>query len=474
MENLKKELDEALGGFKSALADQAKQIAEYGETKAATAKHIDELGKTIEALQTEVTGIQSNYDKLTAKKNRIGGGAPEQKSPGLATIESEVFEEFMKKGLKDSGPIECPSFHTKSGILTSDPASGGAWIDPFRDPNLIIPAERTLRLRDLMAVSPLSTGGYEYAEETGYANLCTALTTGYAAGVTTINVENPHGILFSAAGVPAQIGNDANREDILVTAVDTATGDVTLAAPTVNAHNANDPFWAAVFGCTPETQIKPQAQIDFALRTLSVCTVAHWIPIARQLLDDNAAVQGTIDQRLIYGLKLAEEHQMLYGDGQGNLQGILKHSGINQYAWNSGPSTDTKLDAIRRGMTLSRLAEYPTTGTVINPLDWEDIELAKGSDNHYIWTTAPGSGAQMQVWRVPVVETTAIEAGTILTGAFGLGAKIWDREDANVRFAEQHDNFFVRNMVAMLAEERLLQAIYRPEAFTAIDVTTAP
>jgi HK97 family phage major capsid protein len=64
-----------------------------------------------------------------------------------------------------------------------------------------------------------------------------------------------------------------------------------------------------------------------------------------------------------------------------------------------------------------------------------------------------------------VVETAAIAEGTFLTGAFGLGATLYDRQQANVRIAEQHADFFVRNAMAILAEERLGLACKRPESF---------
>jgi hypothetical protein len=475
--DIKAELDKALKGFTETLDAQKKEIATHGESSQKTADALDEIGKQVEGLQTKMTGVESMYDKLTAKKNRGGfGGADEAKSAGQHVIADESFAQFAEVKGKASHEIAVPSFHQKS-ILTTAADSGGALIDPFRDPQLIVPNERILRLRDLMQVSPLSSGALEYAEEVGYANLYTELDASAAIAATTFTVDNINGILPNVA---VEVGNAGNVETVMVTAVQNDPDlpnykQVTIAAPGfVNAHNATDPFVASVFGCTPETRIKPRAKIDYELKTLAPCTIAHWLPISRQLLADAPAMQGTIDGRLTYGLKLSEEHQILYGAGGGNLTGILTNANINNYAWASGPTTDTKLDAIRRGMTLSRLAEYPTTGSVINPLDWEDIELAKGSDNHYIWTTAPGSGAQMQVWRVPVVETTAIQAGTILTGGFGLGAKLWDREEATVRVSEHHEDFFVKNMVAILAEERLLQTVYRPEAFTAIDVTTAP
>jgi HK97 family phage major capsid protein len=50
-------------------------------------------------------------------------------------------------------------------------------------------------------------------------------------------------------------------------------------------------------------------------------------------------------------------------------------------------------------------------------------------------------------------------------GAFGLGAQLWDREQANIRVSEHHADYFARNMLAILAEERLAITTYRPESF---------
>ena len=111
-------------------------------------------------------------------------------------------------------------------------------------------------------------------------------------------------------------------------------------------------------------------------------------------------------------------------------------------------------------------ANYPGTGFVLHPHDWEDIELQKANgDGQYMLVTNIAIGAQTQVWRQPVVETVAIAEKTFLTGAFGLGAQLYDREQANVRVAEQHADFFVRNAVVVLVEERIALAVKRPEAF---------
>lgn len=222
-----------------------------------------------------------------------------------------------------------------------------------------------------------------------------------------------------------------------------------------------------------ETMLKPESALTFDVLTESVKTIAHWIPASRQVLDDAGQLRAYIDNRLLYGLMLKEEQQILYGDGTSpNLSGILTNPNIQSYTWSAGTVGDSKIDAIRRAITLARVAEYPVNGVVLHPEDWEDIQLAKGDDAHYIWVNV-NDGGVMRLWSVPVIETTAIAPGEALIGSFNMGAMLWDREDANIRVGEPTD-YFTRNMVAILAEERLALTVFRPEAFVAVTFDAAP
>ena len=223
-----------------------------------------------------------------------------------------------------------------------------------------------------------------------------------------------------------------------------------------------------------EGDVKGQSDLTFDLETASVKTIAHWIPASRQILDDAGQIRNYVDNRLIYGLKLKEENQILYGDGlSGSMLGLMNDAAVQDHGARATGSTDNILDWIRRSFTKVRLAEYPVTGLTMNPVNWEQVELMKGDDGHYIWINVT-QGGEPRVFRVPVVETTAMAENEFLAGAFGLGAQLWDREQANVRFSESHADYFTRNMVAILAEERLALTIERPEAFVKGNLAPAP
>jgi HK97 family phage major capsid protein len=220
----------------------------------------------------------------------------------------------------------------------------------------------------------------------------------------------------------------------------------------------------------PEGTLKAESAITFEEVSSTIKTIAHWIPCTRQSVSDIAGLQAHIDQRLIYGLQVTEEAQILYGDGVGeNIQGIMTTPTIQTYTAITG---DTKIDTVRRALSLVYLAGFPPTGVVMHPTDWEDIELLKDDGGNYILANV-NMGSETRLFRVPVVLSTSIVEGEFLVGSFGLGAQLFDREQANVRISEHHADYFVKNQIAILAEERIGLAIFRPESFVRGDFTPA-
>lgn len=228
---------------------------------------------------------------------------------------------------------------------------------------------------------------------------------------------------------------------------------------------------AAIQGAGSSPQVyenvaKAESGITFTLESEKVHTVAHWIPASRQVLDDASLLRGHIDQRLLYGLKLEEELQLLTGSGIGaNLNGLITQAP----AYDAGldVANDTKIDKLRHAiLQVVRDGEYMADGIVLNHKDWHDIELVKvnaGTDDRYVWAN-PANQQMPRLWGLPVVPTNSMTLGDFLVGAFQLAATIWDRMMATIEVAREHDDFFIKNMVAILIEERLCLTVYRPKA----------
>lgn len=226
-------------------------------------------------------------------------------------------------------------------------------------------------------------------------------------------------------------------------------------------HNAGDEMDAGPQD--GELSQKNKSDLKLEMKTAPVRTVSHWVAASRQVLEDASMLRGYIDRELTYGLAKEEDRQLLYGDGSGGtLEGIME-AGIQDHG--KRPSDEDRIAHIRRAITKARKREYAVDGIVLNPEDWADIELMQSSDGHYIWAWYMATSGETRLWRVPVIETNAIEPGEFLLGNWALGATLWDRMQAEIRVSDSHDDYFVRNGVAILGEERLALTVQKPKAF---------
>jgi HK97 family phage major capsid protein len=230
------------------------------------------------------------------------------------------------------------------------------------------------------------------------------------------------------------------------------TGFTNNAAPV--AENPDDP--------------KPESNLTFNLETAPVRTIAHIFKGSRQILDDAPGLASYINARGTYGLKFVEENQLLNGGGTGqNIHGIVPQA--TAFAPAFTPTAEQAIDRLRLAILQVILAEYPATALVLHPTDWAKIELTKDSENRYI-IGQPQTRIQPMLWNLPVVQTQAMAAGTFLTGAFNLGAQIFDRMGVEALISTENNDDFEKNMWTARIEERLALAVYRPESFVAGDV----
>jgi HK97 family phage major capsid protein len=221
-----------------------------------------------------------------------------------------------------------------------------------------------------------------------------------------------------------------------------------------------------------ESGAKPEATMAFDVETATVRTIAVWMPVTEQMLMDAPQVQNAINTELLYDLDKVLEEQIMYGSGSGqNFAGITNDTDVAAVRVVSG---DTNLDKIRRAVTDVRRAGYSPNAVVIDPIDWEGIELLKGTDDRYVWAIVRDELGP-RVWSLRVVETIAAEenAGNtteernIVVGDFIRGATLWDRMQAQVAIGWINAQF-TSNQRTIRAELRAAFAVRRPKAFIKI------
>jgi len=218
-----------------------------------------------------------------------------------------------------------------------------------------------------------------------------------------------------------------------------------------------------------EGATKPESALVFDQKTDPVSKIAHWLPVTEELLEDVPAIQSYIDARLTLGVQLAEEDQLLNGNGTPpNLMGIMNRPGLAAaVARNAGATPpETNADAILRQITAIATSAfvYPD-GVVMNPANWFTVATSKDTNGHYFGGGPFSSLPTASIWGTPVALTPSIVANTALVGAFGTMSQVFRKGGIRIEASNSHQDFFIKNLVAIRAEERLALAVYRPGAF---------
>lgn len=233
---------------------------------------------------------------------------------------------------------------------------------------------------------------------------------------------------------------------------------------------SNTIYWVQQTGFTNKASVvaenttKPYSDIQFAEKITPVRTIAHLFKASKQILDDFAQLQSTVDAEMRYGLKYVEEQEILFGDGTGaHLEGIIPQA--SAYAAAFEVAQQNGIDDLRLAMLQAQLARFPASGHVLHFIDWAKIELTKDTLGRYILAN-PAALTGPTLWGLPVVATEAAAfKGKFLTGAFNAGAQLFDREETNVVISTENADDFEKNMITIRCEERLALAVKRPEAF---------
>jgi len=238
------------------------------------------------------------------------------------------------------------------------------------------------------------------------------------------------------------------------------TATVTQAAPVPEA--------TATDGAQDADSYKPEGAMAFKKVQATVKTIAVWIPATKRALSDASQLRGIIDQELRADLEKELEDQMVAGTGLGeDLEGILANTDVQTQGW-----TTDLLTTARKAVTKVRVTgRARPTAWLVHPEDAEVIDLLKDTQDRYYYG-GPAEGGVQRLWRYPVVESEAITAGTAIIGDWRK-AVLWDRERATIQVSDSHSDFFVRNMVAILAEMRCAFGILRPKAFCVVDLSGA-
>jgi HK97 family phage major capsid protein len=229
--------------------------------------------------------------------------------------------------------------------------------------------------------------------------------------------------------------------------------------------NAAEPV-AEATATSDGTGAKPESSMALSVVTETVKTIAHWVAATNRALSDAGQLRTIIEQFLRYGLLETLEEQILEGDGAGeNFTGIMNTTGTSTQAYDTSLLKTTRL-ARTKVMTSGRAQP---TAWVMNPTDWQTFDLLVDNETRYYFG-GPMQLGTPRLWGLPVVESDSLTAGYGIVADWRL-AVLWDREQATITASNSHSDFFIRNLVAILAEMRAAFGVLRPAAFVETDLT---
>jgi HK97 family phage major capsid protein len=220
---------------------------------------------------------------------------------------------------------------------------------------------------------------------------------------------------------------------------------------------------------------KKQFSIGTEIRTAHAEIIAVWAAATRKSLGNRDALRAFIDNQGRYILALEEEDQIINGNGtRPNLSGLLDQS--DRLTLDIGTIGLDNLDGVRRAKRLVRtgLSRLPATFAILNPVDSEGFDLLKDDFGIYRGGNPIGNFDENQtIWRLRRVESEAVDEGKAIIGS-AAAATIFQRRPITVYTADQHSDFFVRNLVVILFEEELAMPVYFPTALCEVTLEDWP
>lgn len=199
-----------------------------------------------------------------------------------------------------------------------------------------------------------------------------------------------------------------------------------------------------------EGAAKPESPVAPTPETIALTTYAHWKAITRQALEDLPQIASTVENYLRRGLLLALE----------NAAGTAVTTGT--FATTAG---DDLYSAMRTAEGEVQARGYQPNAVLLNPSDFAALDVAAAG------AAKAGPVSPLGYWGLRPIPSPVVTSGTAYVGDFATAETWFDRGDTAVYLSDSHADYFVRNLLVILAEVRAAFAITTPDALQKVTST---
>jgi HK97 family phage major capsid protein len=205
-------------------------------------------------------------------------------------------------------------------------------------------------------------------------------------------------------------------------------------------------------GPIAEGEVKPEAEIELETVDATLGTYAHWKPITRQALEDFTQIRGIVEGQLRRGLARRLE----------------RAAGETLAAATVATRQEANLlDGVRNAIAALQSIGLTPNAVGVNPFDYAAMDIAAANASN------SGPARFGSFWGLgQTVPIPSLPRGQAYVGDFATAVAWFDRNTTAVYMSDSHDDFFVRNKLAILAEQRATFDVVDPSAL--VKVVAAP
>lgn len=250
------------------------------------------------------------------------------------------------------------------------------------------------------------------------------------------------------------------------------TGSNLIEYVRVNALNRAAAIVPEATSLTDDAALKPKASMSLEVVQTAVKTIAVIMHATRTILADYPQLQSMMTEFMRKDVDLELEEEIIAGPGGANhFTGLENTPNLTPqpFVADSEDTTGGMLTTTRKARTAALITgRARSTGYLLNPYDWETIDLARGAQGQFYFGGPMQMGTKM-LWGLPVIESEVIPQGTGYTGDLKQ-LVVWDRQDPTVYITDSNRDHFERNIIDILYEGRWAFGVLRPPAVVKIDL----
>lgn len=290
-----------------------------------------------------------------------------------------------------------------------------------------------------------------------------------------VRVESKNTILVGT-------GNTVSRHDQMAGVVPGAFRMLTV-MPTIDNYSTSsnvmyysrELLWTNAAAGQVEGNAKAESTLTFEEVTTAIRTVAHFIKVSRQALDDSEFLSSYMDRRMRHGVNNKIEDQIINGDGTG--QNFSGWDTAGNHTVTSALATGDIYGLANKMKYEIIAADYAPDFFYMNPSDWATAETQRRGAGDDAFVAASGAvsyvnnGLTPLLWGLPVVLSNNVTAGDLWCKSRDADGYA-DRSGTVVEMFEQDDTNVQSNLVTVRAEARGASLNFTPAAIRKADITT--